>query len=646
MKKRNLKISGIMLSGIIIIVSLFYTINFQPAVNGESGWFGTYGDIYTFDDYDGFINYLGSKANGNSGWYCEDLDSTSKVFVTLPNNARNGAFPFGEGKSVDYSETNVQVEGVDEPDIVKTDGQYLYILSNSKIYIIIVNPAESAELLSIISFDEDIYINSFFINKNRLIAFGMSNRYPVDNGEKRSEYEYNYLYWNGISTTMINIFDISDKDDPILDKNIEIDGYFYDARMIANFVYIIANENIGYVYSRFDENISINIPKIKINDNNRYISPEDIYYVNSSESIESMTHIISIDIYGNKVDGKSFLLGNSQNLYVSNNNIFLACQENRYCYSYLEGTNYEESTIIHKISIIDGNIEYIAKGKIPGLPLNQFSMDEYDGFFRIATHIWTDSTTNLYILDGKMNRVSEIEGIAPGEWMHSARFMSDRAYIVTFKKVDPFYTIDVSDPYNPQILGILKIPGYSDYLHPFDENHIIGIGKDTVEALGGDFSWYQGLKIALFDVSDFNNPIVESEVIIGDRGTDSPVLYEHKAILFDREKKLLVLPVTLCEISEKVKTQYYQDPGRTYGTFTFQGAYVYGLSLEDGFELKGRITHMDDDFSDSYQWYWGSSSTDIIRSLYIDDILYTISNNMVMMNNLNDLNEINTLVLN
>jgi uncharacterized secreted protein with C-terminal beta-propeller domain len=263
---------------------------------------------------------------------------------------------------------------------------------------------------------------------------------------------------------------------------------------------------------------------------------------------------------------------------------------------------------------------------------------------------WSDDqTTNVYILNDNLERVSEIENIAPGEYMHSARFMGDKAYLVTFKKVDPFFTLDLSDPYAPRIMGELKIPGYSDYLHPFDENHIIGIGKDTVEpeegeSWGRDFAWYQGIKIALFDVTDFNNPKEKAKIIIGDRGTDSPALYDHKAFLFDREKELLVIPVRLCEISDEIKQQDDGYTGNKYGECTFQGAYVYQLNLEDGFKYKGRITHGTDENQGGYWWgSWGGST--ISRSLYIGETLYTISEAMVKMNDLDTIEEINSVTL-
>jgi hypothetical protein len=162
-----------------------------------------------------------------------------------------------------------------------------------------------------------------------------------------------------------------------------------------------------------------------------------------------------------------------------------------------------------------------------------------------------------------------------------------------------------------------------------------------------NFAWYQGLKIALFDVSDVQNPVEEAKILIGDRGTDSPVLYDHKAFLFDKDKELLVLPVSLYEIPQNIKDANPNGTGDIYGQYTFQGAFVYRLSLENGFELKGRITHQTQEqtTSSSQYWYWGEYNTDITRSLYIGNVLYTISGSMVKMNDLSDLSELGSITL-
>ena len=300
---------------------------------------------------------------------------------------------------------------------------------------------------------------------------------------------------------------------------------------------------------------------------------------------------------------------------------------------------------------------------MPGHVLNQFSMDEFEGNFRIATtvgEVWRGpsigekSKNNLYVLDEEMNTIGKLEDLAPGEKIYSARFMGARAYMVTFKKVDPLFVIDVSEPTNPKVLGKLKIPGYSDYLHPIDETHIIGVGKDTIESGYGDFAWYQGMKMAIFDVSDVANPKEMHKIVIGDRGTDSYALQDHKAFLYDKEKELLVLPIMLSEIPEELKKNpEEQATGQTitsptivrpdnfpsYGEPVFQGAFVYKVTLENGFEERGRITHISEDEELKRGYYYGDEYS-VKRALFIGNVLYTLSDKMLKANDLQSLEDL------
>ncbi|MFW6122537.1 MAG: beta-propeller domain-containing protein [Petrotogales bacterium] len=636
-----------MVLGMLVCATLVTAFALSPLSSGTY----TY-KLQTFSSYSELLDFLDKNYENYTGLgrFYEDVPATffskSGVGKSINNNDADGG-------SVDFSSTNIQVKGVDEPDVVKTDGRYLYIVANQKVFIVKAYPAKEAIVLAEISLDEDVYPSNIFINEDRLIVFCSSNRYPIDYSENEC------CWWGGLSTTVITIYDVSDRENPKVIRDIEVDGGYFDARMIDDYVYVIVNEYSYNIYHIVDGNKTINIPQITIDDATTKISADQIYYVDIPDRLDTMTHVISINIFDDEVNQKSFLLGSAQTMYVSKNNVFLTYT--KYDYPYFLGRSsirsYQEKTIVHEISISNGDISYTAQGEVPGRVLNQFSMDEHNGFFRLATtvgNVWSNdekSSNNIYILDEELNRVSEIENIASGERIYSARFMGDKAYLVTFKKIDPFFTLDLSDPRNPKILGKLKIPGYSDYLHPYDENHIIGIGKDTVEALDSqkesrrlDFAWYQGLKIALFDVSDFKNPKEVAKIVIGDRGTDSPALYNHKAFLFDKEKELMVIPVRVCEISDEIKEQYDNYTGSMYGEFTFQGAYVYQLNLK-GFQYKGRITHLKDEdiLKSGYYGYWGSSS--ISRSLYINDVIYTISNNMVKMNNLDTLSEINSIEL-
>jgi inhibitor of cysteine peptidase len=668
MEKKTKQITGILTVSILVCASLLAVITLSPLDKGAY----TY-KLNTFQSYDELFSFLQKRfeSAGNQG---RSYDSPNVMFSKSESGAVNDATLGGEVPP-SYSTTNVQVAGVDEPDIVKTDGSYLYVVANQTVYIIKAYPAFEATILSQIRIT-NVTINNIFIHGDRLVVFGDSGGfygYPLFEDGIKGEISRPGMWWGGVSQTVINVYDLGERTTPSLIKEIRIDGGYFDARLIDEFVYVVATEYTYNIYYALDEkNFTLNVPRISIDDENQTISASDIYYVDVPELSDTMTHIISLNLDTNDIVEKSFMLGSSQTMYVSKNNIFLASVHYPY-YPLLYRTdggsssvNDQETTILHKISINTGNVTYIAQGEVPGHILNQFSMDEHNGFFRIATTVgnnWGDgsqSSNNIYILDEDLKQVSQIENIAPGESIYAARFLGNRAYLVTFVQVDPLFTVDLSDPYHPKILGELKIPGYSEYLHPYDETHIIGIGKEVDPTIDADkvhtpgaiyYTAILGLKIALFDVSDFENPKEVAKVVIGDRGTDSPALYDHKAFLFDREKELLVIPVSLYEIPQEVKDRYINSSGTEmlYGEFTFQGAYVYRLSLDNGFEYKGRITHQTPEEiqqqTTDYYWYWGSSSTDITRTLYIGDVLYTISDSMVKMNNLEDLSDITSIKL-
>jgi uncharacterized secreted protein with C-terminal beta-propeller domain len=288
-----------------------------------------------------------------------------------------------------------------------------------------------------------------------------------------------------------------------------------------------------------------------------------------------------------------------------------------------------QKTVIHKIAIGSNGINYESKGEVPGRLLNQFSMDEDGDRFRVATtsdfyspYRGTTMYNNVYVLDTNMEIVGKLEEVAKDESIYAARFMGDRLYLVTFRQIDPFFVIDMSED-DPKVLGELKLPGYSNYLHPYDEDHIIGIGRD------------EGVKLALFDVSDVRNPELVDTYEIGGSGADSEVLYDHKALLFDRSKDVLSIPVSLYP-------DYSVPPpldDRVYEPKIWRGFYVFGVDPSEGFTLKGTVEH----FNDTGDYYY-SYGTQGSRSFYIGDVLYTVSlNNMVKMSDLQSLEEINAL---
>ncbi|MCA9487600.1 MAG: beta-propeller domain-containing protein [Nanoarchaeota archaeon] len=622
----------IALAFIAIVLTLI--LHQQTQISNSNGF-------KTFESVNEIKNFIQSnERNNRAGYFLEGIAQVATGRVNKISSDSSSA-PGGESAS-DFSKTNVQVQGVDEADIIKNDGEYIYTLTGNTISIIDAYPAEEMEILSEIELSDETPAN-IFVKGDQLVIFSSSYggiSYPDSAcAAIGCVVPYNY----GESKTNVLIYDISDKENPELDEEITMTGNYFDSRMIGDYVYVVGNQ---FIYE------DVVLPSITKDNDTKVISPEEIYYQDVRDYGFQYTIVLAIDLDNYDVSDKVLLTGSTQEIYVSQNNIYTTFTE--YPRWVADEMNLdEEKTLVNKISIDKLNVELEASGYAPGHILNQFSMDEYEGNLRIATTIgnsWNSenpSENNVYILDEDLNILGELEGLAPGESIYSVRFMGERGYVVTFKKVDPLFVIDLSNPSNPKVLGKLKIPGYSDYLHPYDETHIIGIGKDTIEAdeeliqnRGLNFAWYQGVKIAIFDVSDVENPIEQYKVVIGDRGTDSDALHEHKAFLFDKEKELLVIPITLAELSESQKENYDGAGMPPYGDITFQGAYVYNLDLEEGFQYKGRITHYDEgEVEDKSGYYWYGNKN-IIRSLYMDNTLYTFSNEMLKANDLMNLDEI------
>lgn len=632
-------------------------------------------ELKKFSSKEELKNFLGQASYYGGDMFYSRLSTGMMQATTAESKA----------PSQDYSTTNIQVEGVDEADIVKNDGKYIYTLSGSKLVIVEAFPAESAKILSSIDAEG---AREFFVNSDKLVVFGDSFETAGDVESKMAIMPPRYYS----SKAFIKVYDITDRSNPALKKDLKLDGNYYNSRMIGDYVYIIIN--VPAYYSD-DVPVPLFAPEQKA-------FPE-IYYFDTPDSSYTYTNVVSLNLDNEGIANKVFLLGYTNNMYVSQSSIYITYMkrlspiviqqklieeailplappdvageirgvasempayekqnkiseimnnwvqslsaeeqekvrkdsEERMSRVYAEIAKETEKTVVHRISISNGEIKHEATGEVPGRALNQFSMDEHNGFFRIATttgEVWnTDvkSANHIYVLDSGMKMVGKLEDLAPGEKIYSARFMGNRAYLVTFKKVDPLFVIDLTDAQNPKVLGKLKIPGYSDYLHPYDENHIIGIGKEAAEAEEGNFAWYQGVKISLFDVTDVENPKEVSKLNIGDRGTDSYALHDHKAFLFSKDRNLLVLPVLLAE-------KDYQ--------YTWQGAYVFDLTLQNGFTLKGKISHNEPQGqAEKPEYYYPRYP--VRRSLYIGDMLYTISDLMIKANSLGDLEEISSVDL-
>ncbi|MDY6965325.1 MAG: beta-propeller domain-containing protein [Halobacteriota archaeon] len=634
MKKR-------IVGGFIIVMLILSVAVLSGCVEEGGQQLGSDGELPTFKSYQE-IYYIFEDAKNSNRRSAVVYKSDLVAFETM---TAPQAATAEDTTSTTYSDTNIQVEGVDEADIVKTDGKYIYTLSGGKLIIVRAYPAEKAEIL----FEDSIHNfnpKELFIHRDRLLIFGRTS-YCADVDEIFVNGEFGEFIIPGrhTSLTVARLYDVSDSEDPELLRVIELEGDYISSRKIGEHVYFVTT---SYPY-RFEKDDPRGIiPLYRDNTENFELVSEatDISYI-PPVNPEGFITVVGMSMEDEDGDVyKKTVVGSGQNVYASLENLYISqTKRPHYYWRYGNDEEIEEETIVTKFRLKDGEIEFKGTGDVPGHILNQFSMDEYDNHFRIATTIGhvsrmreSHSTNNIYVLNDELEIVGSLKDLAPGERIYSARFMGKRGYLVTFKKVDPLFVVDLSDHENPEVLGKLKIPGYSDYLHPYDEDHIIGLGKETVEAEEGDFAWYQGIKMAIFDVSDVENPLELHKEVIGDRGTDSPALHNHKAFLFDKEKKLLVLPVKVAEIRGE-RTRDNQ-----YGDFVFQGAYTYDVSLDDGFDLRGKVSHYDEDdevYKKSGYYFYGDKN--IERSLYIGNVLYTLSNSRIQLNELDTLEKLKEL---
>ncbi|MFH0966152.1 MAG: beta-propeller domain-containing protein, partial [Methanobacteriota archaeon] len=424
--------------------------------------------------------------------------------------------------------------------------------------------------------------------------------------------------------THVIVYDVTDRARPMIKTELTLPGTYDNGRMIGDVIYAITRDSISssdpimpVIYEGTDviTKPSVWCPPIPMNQYNLYT-------------------ITSFDLSGTRdVQAASFLMGWDNTLYVSPDNAYMAYKKwspywwgwNLRSLSSLGSDDGEES-VVHRFSLENGTITYKASGTIPGYLLNQFSLDESAGYLRVATtneqyqkDTWVQDN-NVYILSSNLEITGRLEHLAPGERIYSARFMGDILYLVTFKQTDPLFVIDLSNPNQPGILGELKIPGYSDYLHPYDSTHLIGIGKDTEENEGGGVI-PTGVKIAFFDVSDLNNPKLVDSRVIGEKGSSSEILNDHKAFLLDKEKSIMVLPIK--EIFRiPIPGSTFKD---SYTTASWQGAYVLGIDPSIGFVDQGKV---EQDQVRPNDYYWSGST--VKRSVVMDSVLYTVSDDRII----------------
>lgn len=483
------------------------------------------------------------------------------------------------GGSSDYSSTNIQETGVDEGDVVKTDGKYLYILGNdNKLHIIKADGSNLDESASIEFKDFAETIEEFYISKDTLNLITTTSTTTMQSGSMASGESIveDDIAWSDSADakkdiysvnrnliTKLYTYDISDRSAPKLTGTTTQDGYYQTSRKTGDYIYLFSEYTPVIKETREDSTI---IPKI----NGKDLPSSDIYI---PEFLNSSTYLIVTAIDTNSPDKiltKKAIVSATYLYYVSNENIYI-------CTNDWNGTT--NTTQIMKFRYEKGSITPISAAEAKGSLNNSFSLNEHNGYLRIVTTSYSENTgnvNNLYVFDESLNPCGKLENLAPGETIQSARFMGDTGYFVTFRQMDPLFSVDLSDPEHPKLLGELKIAGFSSYLHFYGKDKLLGIGYEV----DPDTGIYKGMKLSMFDLSDPSNVKEVHKYIIQD-ANDSEGLINYKAIMINPDKNLFGFH---CRTDIDNYMVFSYDPEKGFQNqlvYSFKGTEDYSLSINN-----------------------------------------------------------------
>ncbi|HEX9778447.1 MAG TPA: beta-propeller domain-containing protein [Geopsychrobacteraceae bacterium] len=578
-----------------------------------------------------------------------DLSAVTDLAGGAPATGDVAAPEAGAGEGVrDYSGTNVQEAGVDESDKVKTDGNYLYVAQQGGVRI--VRLAANGAMSAVARVSTDGPVDSLYHYRSLLVVL----YHPLDaEGDDWCAMVGAPEPFIGAPAVMpcwipvgartgVLIVNVQDPANPVRISDRVFDGSLISSRRIGGKLHLVSRfmpdlPPLEYYYDGGNETkssvvqrnrqalqgLSLDdlIPAIESRDaagnpiaSGRLAGPENFLRPSYPQggSVVTLT-TFDLDNPAAESIGSISAILNARHVYASTTALYLAAE------AWANDASGQAQTLLHKFDLSGGTAAYAASGSVPGTVLNQFSLGEYQDVLRVATSTWSwwgDSGqgNHVYCLrqnEGDLEIVGRLENLAPGERLYAARFMAEKGFLVTFVQVDPLFTLDLSDPADPKLVGELKVPGYSDYIHPLGADHLLTIGKNAIVADGGG-TFLQGLQLSIFDVSDFANPTLSYRLEIGDRGTESQALHDHKAFSYWAEQGLLAIPVDLYE-----HLTVPQSPWE-YGQPTFSGLYVYRIDPATGFDFQGRIDSSASAAPGFYYPLWA-------RGLFVADAVYSVS---------------------
>ena len=617
-------------------------VSHKLSVVSPADYHEVYERLTSYGNYYG--GYQIKTARGGGDMFLEEAAEapapapTADLAVNTAESAMAEADSWG---SDDYSETNAQVEGIDEGDIVKTDGKYLYVLKNRTEVVILKAAGEGTEVVSrftvadpdtgyyggIWTDDTGVKGNDFEVNKysyaEEIYVLGDTLAVITDRNEYGSGQVDGLWKYEEHNYTNADFYDISDRSNPYYVTSEGQDGNYLTSRLKDGRLYLLTRKWVYRWYDYKEEDYGSYIPMLYNADGMRVMPVDRIFWPETAEDSD-YTVISRFSMDGRTMEDSASILGAGDTVYMSLDHLYLA--DTRY-YEEAVGERtesvytvtdyvYGDRTEILKLSYADG-FAVEATGTVDGDLLNQFSMDEWNGCLRVVTTEWNNSytiyedkdygftnyqyndskqTNGLYVFDGGMNLIGVLDELAEDERVYSVRFDGGVGYFVTFRQVDPLFTVDLNDPAHPTIMSTLKIPGFSNYLHPWTDGLLFGLGQNADEETGRT----EGMKLSMFDVSDPFG-VYERDKLSPDV-TYSEGLYNHKAILAAPAKNLIGFP-------------------------TNNGYQLYTYTPGEGFRLMNEVT-LD---SSGDRWWWDSDS----RGLYVGEDIYILTSQFAVVIDMN-----------
>jgi uncharacterized secreted protein with C-terminal beta-propeller domain len=592
-------------------------------------------NVGSFASYEQLGTYLKQfYETSNNKWYAFNSaleGSPEMVFDESVDYSGSGS------EDRNYSKTNNQVDGVNEADTILTDGYYIYIVSGEKFFMI---DAETLDIHYEYNFGENSYIEGLYVEGDKIVLIGNYYFYEMiespytdpdeDDGDTQESKDTEpvvivdsyYPYYRYDYGTKIVVLDKSDLENIEVYRELKFDSaYIASSRMIDDRVYLILNDySISYYFEA--EGFVPEYMDSVISDDLEMLGIDNIYFMpNDSESFSYLI-LVSFSVDDLEEASVKAYLGSTYQIYMSVNNLYTTV----YNYSYNEEEEtYEQKTFILRFEISDDELVYKALGEIQGMPLNQFSMDEYDGVFRIAVTYYnyksqdTYLTNTLYLLnaesENEMTEISKLGGLGkPNERIYSVRYNEEIAYVVTFVNTDPLYKLDLSDANNPVILGELYEEGVSDYLHQINDDLMIGVGR-MAETNENGWSNFIGVKVALYDTSG-DTPISTDTYLVEGEYSYTSVTYNHKAFIYyeveDEDFVYIAIPVSI-----------YEDSYYRYS----QKMFVFKVYFSGELELVDELEH-----ENSKNNYFDT----IEKAVMIENYIYTLSYSQIQVFNMND----------